>query len=140
MLAADYVGCMRRLMRYPPVEDVYCIVEKAIQIRRYISGESTGFTTEGPNAAQGAPAPRLATAATAAERAGHPASSPSRAREPTAPDSAARKGRLHQHGPGLGVASLLPFFKSKADKPRAVRARTGGRAAEGASAAVRCSR
>ncbi len=33
LFLSDYTGCLRRLMRFPPVEDVRCIVQKALSIR-----------------------------------------------------------------------------------------------------------
>jgi len=47
LLAQDFTGCMRRLLTYPPVEDVHVLVTKAVQLCKKINSPQKG-KEEGP--------------------------------------------------------------------------------------------
>jgi len=48
LLGKDYTNCMRRLFKYPPVEDVHLFIERALALQRPILTPSLQSSTESP--------------------------------------------------------------------------------------------
>ncbi|KJE95089.1 TBC1 domain family protein [Capsaspora owczarzaki ATCC 30864] len=55
LLISDYMGCLKRLMRFPPVEDVVALVERALELRE----PRTGRTDRRPQQASSAVPPAV---------------------------------------------------------------------------------